>query len=161
MKVIRFLDREGIPFKWLRSLPPRISSVSPDGIRSTSHSASPPTSYCAVKTQLVKYGDVFYLCVLPEHADLDLDLVARAIGIDSVAPAEEEERAARFEDCEADVAPPFGNLYGLPTLMDAGVEGHDYLLCSVGTREDRVRLRLRDFEKLVSPSVAPITHKIP
>ena len=49
------------------------------------------------------------------------------------------------------VVPPFGTLYGLPTLLDAALRPDSLIAFEAHTHVEAVRLRCRDFERLERP----------
>ena len=63
----------------------------------------------------------------------------------------EVEAARTFRDCEWGVVPPFGNLYGLPTLLDESITPDMVIVLAVYTRVEAIRLTGRDFERLARP----------
>ena len=72
---------------------------------------------------------------------------ARARGV-TVRLARPEESARVFRDCEWGAASAFGNLYGLPTILDAGFAAADQLVFEIGSHFADVRLSCRDYERL-------------
>jgi Ala-tRNA(Pro) deacylase len=148
MTIVRFLDREGVPFKWLRGHSRQSPNLDPG--------ESIAGSECVIKTVIAKCQGRFLLCAIPEDAELDLQRLARTVGAKSVALADESDLKGIFLDCERGAEPPFGNLYGLKTVMDVSVEDYDSLVCRACTHGDAIRLRLADYEKLVEPVIAPV-----
>jgi Ala-tRNA(Pro) deacylase len=59
--------------------------------------------------------------------------------------------AEAFRDCEWGVVPPFGDLYGLPTLLDDALTPDALLVFETHTHVEAVRLHCRDFERLERP----------
>jgi Ala-tRNA(Pro) deacylase len=94
------------------------------------------------------------LAVLPATHQVDTYALARHLG-GPVRLATGEEVAQRFCDCEWGVVPPFGNLYGLPTLLDESVPPDSSLVLEAHTHVDAVRLSCRDFERLARPRRLP------
>jgi Ala-tRNA(Pro) deacylase len=78
---------------------------------------------------------------------VDLGHLARMRG-GPVRLATKQEVVVTFRDCEWGVVSPFGNLYGLPTLLDEGLEQEDWIVIEAGTHFDAVRLSPRDFARL-------------
>jgi Ala-tRNA(Pro) deacylase len=56
-----------------------------------------------------------------------------------------------FRDCEWGLASPFGNLYGLPTLLDEALAPEAPLVLEANTHVEAVRLRCADYERLARP----------
>ena len=53
--------------------------------------------------------------------------------------------------------PPFGNLFGLPVYVDPAVEKDESIYFNAGNHVQTVKLRYKDFEKLVKPRVVDLT----
>ena len=68
----------------------------------------------------------------------------------------EDERAfpALFPDCKIGAAPPFGNLFGLNTLVDTALAHDERIVFNAGSHWQTVRLRYADFVRLVQPCIA-------
>ena len=73
----------------------------------------------------------------------------------SVRVAEEREVADVFRDCEWGVVPPFGTLYGLPTIVDESLDPEAVLVFEGNYRAEAFRLQCRDFERLEKPRRVP------
>ena len=56
-----------------------------------------------------------------------------------------------FQDCEWGVAPPFGRLYGLETVLEASIPPDVWLIFETHTHTEAVRIRCADFELLEQP----------
>ncbi|MGL4552617.1 MAG: aminoacyl-tRNA deacylase [Gemmataceae bacterium] len=59
-----------------------------------------------------------------------------------------EEVAGVFADCEYGAVSPFGNLYGLPTYLDASFTPDMWITVEAGSHTDAVRLSASDFARL-------------
>lgn len=101
-----------------------------------------------VAKAVLLYGPAnFFLAVLPATCQVDLNRLAEMRG-GPVRLATAEEVVVTFRDCEWGVVSPFGNLYGLPTLLDEGLEREDWIVIEAGTHFDAVRLSPRDYARL-------------
>ncbi len=109
------------------------------------------------KPVLVRIGTTYVLCVVPACRRVDLDAVARAMNVEGAALASEHELAQVFDDCELGAEPPFGEPYGIPTLMDATLRDDEYLVFQAGTHTEAVRMLRADYERVAEPIVAPIS----
>ena len=67
-----------------------------------------------------------------------------------VKPAAEELLEKFFTDCEVGAVPPFGDLYGLPTLVDEALLDEDPIFFEAGDHESAVRLSAADFRSLLA-----------
>jgi Ala-tRNA(Pro) deacylase len=91
-----------------------------------------------------------FLAILPATDQVDTQALARAFG-GPIRLANEREIAAVFGDCEWGVVPPFGTLYGLPSLLEDSIPADTLLVLETHTHVDAIRLPCRDFERLERP----------
>jgi Ala-tRNA(Pro) deacylase len=103
------------------------------------------------KVVLVWTGERYAMAVLPSHRQLDLDRLARMIGVRRVSLASETELAKQFPDCEVGAMPPFGNLYGLRVYVDESLSREPSIYFQTGTHHEVAVIRYEDFERLVHP----------
>lgn len=68
----------------------------------------------------------------------------------------EQEREFRdlFPGCETGAEPPFGNLFGLDTLVDTALTEDEEIVFNAGSHWQTVRMRYEDYERLVHPRIA-------
>jgi Ala-tRNA(Pro) deacylase len=92
--------------------------------------------------------------VLPADHLVDLDRFREACGARSVRLASEAELRPLYSDCDLGAMPPFGPLYKQPVLVDKGLTTEPEILFNGGSHHDAIRMRYRDFEELVKPTVA-------
>lgn len=86
-----------------------------------------------------------------------LPTVCTSLGAGEARLADEEAFASHFSECEMGALPPFGNLFGLPVYLDPAVAEHDELYFSAGNHAQTVRIRYRDYERLVRPRMVRLT----
>ena len=67
---------------------------------------------------------------------------------------EEGEFAPLFPDCEPGAEPPFGNLYGVPVVVDRALAQQPEIVLRAGNHEHVIRMRFADFRRLESPRIA-------
>jgi prolyl-tRNA editing enzyme YbaK/EbsC (Cys-tRNA(Pro) deacylase) len=94
------------------------------------------------------------LGVLPADARIDWKGLRTALGVRRVTIASIQELASRAPGW--DPIPPFGELLGLPTLVDPVLEKQERVVFDVGD-DGFLRLATRDFLALVKPRVLTIT----
>lgn len=92
----------------------------------------------------------YVLAILPSTCRVDTDALADYLH-GPVRVARTEELADIFRDCEWGVAAPFGRLYGLPTIMDAGFDPDTLLIYETHAHAEAIRMSVRDFERLEQP----------
>ncbi|MEW6107287.1 MAG: YbaK/EbsC family protein [Bacillota bacterium] len=68
----------------------------------------------------------------------------------------EQEREFRdlFPGCETGAEPPFGNLFGLDTIVDTALTENDEIVFNAGSHWQTVRMRYEDYERLAHPRIA-------
>jgi Ala-tRNA(Pro) deacylase len=108
---------------------------------------------------MIRSGDQHLMTVLPADHQIDLEKVERVVG-KSVSLARENEFKSLFPDSAVGAMPPFGNLYGLPTLVDKHLAEQDYIVFEAGTHTDAIIMNYRDYEKIVNPQVEDLSIKL-
>lgn len=103
------------------------------------------------KGVLLKAGRTYLLAVLPATSRIDLERLGQVVRGPEVRIATEDEVEQVFGDCERGALPPFGRLYGLPTLVDASLSSESEIVFVGNTRHEGVRMRYRDYETLERP----------
>ena len=105
------------------------------------------------KTVIVKADDGYAMCVLPACCKLDLDKASKAIGAEHCRLAEESEMAELFPDVEIGAAPPFGNLYDIPTLVDSLLAAEERIVFASGSHREAIAMKYADYARLATPQV--------
>jgi Ala-tRNA(Pro) deacylase len=105
------------------------------------------------KVVVVKADGRYAMAVLPAPWKVDLDQLARAMGVGRVELAKEEEMRDLFRDCEVGAEPPFGNLYGLPVYVDRTLTEDQDIFFEAGSHKEAIKMAYADFERLVHPRV--------
>jgi len=102
---------------------------------------------------IVRADEEYVMCVLAAPCKIDLAALKSQLGVKSVEVASENEIGEIFDDCDLGAAPPFGNLYDLPTVMDKVLEEDEHITFQGGTHEKAIRMSMKDYRKLVEPKV--------
>src|SRR5262245_30229365 len=92
--------------------------------------------------------------VIPGSRKIDLNTVKASLDAREVKLATEENFISRFPECEIGAMPPFGNLFGLPVVVDPTLEKDEHVYFNAGNHVQTVRLAYKDFVLLVNPQVA-------
>jgi len=111
------------------------------------------------KTVMVKIDGRMAMAVLPATCRVDLDLLREAAGAGSAQLAAEDEFKYRFPGCAVGAMPPFGNLFGMEVFVAEPLREADEIAFNAGTHSELIRLKYRDFERLVRPKVARISRR--
>jgi Ala-tRNA(Pro) deacylase len=102
------------------------------------------------KCVLLKSPTGYLLVVLPATHRVDPGTLAAEWG-EPIGLATGEEVAHVFRDCEWGVVPPFGRLYGLPTLLDHSIDPDLLLVFESQAHGEAILMKCRDFERCERP----------
>jgi Ala-tRNA(Pro) deacylase len=91
------------------------------------------------------------MVVTPATAKVHLPWVREAVGARDVRLAGEGDFSHMFPDCEVGAMPPFGNLYGVPVLVDDALARDPVILFNAGSHEEMITMTYADFAGLVRP----------
>ncbi len=145
MKVVEFLETNSAKYEVTQHQP----TYSAQQMAAAEHVSGREVA----KPVLIKADGKYYMCVLPACCKVDLDTLKKDLGAAHLALAGEDEMSKLFADCELGAEPPFGNLYGLETLMDENLEADEHIVFQAGTHEQAIRMATLDYKELVSPRV--------
>ncbi|MBI3399401.1 MAG: YbaK/EbsC family protein [Deltaproteobacteria bacterium] len=107
-----------------------------------------------IKVVMVKAGDSFVMTVLPASRRIDMVKLREVLGNKAIRLATEEEFKTLFPDCEPGAMPPFGNLYGLDVYADKALTDDEEIFFQAGSHIESIKMRYKDYERLVKPKVA-------
>jgi Ala-tRNA(Pro) deacylase len=108
------------------------------------------------KVAIVKVPSGFFMAVLPAPKKVDLVKFAAAVQQKEARLASEDEFERMFPQCETGAMPPFGNLFGLPLIVDRTLEDDTNIAFQAGTHTESIRMKYLDFKRLARPQVADI-----
>jgi len=111
------------------------------------------------KVVMLEVDDKLVMAVIAGSYKINLNTARSSLGANKARLATEEEFIARFPDCEIGAMPPFGNLFGLPVFVDPELEKDEYIYFNAGNHVQTVRLKYKDFERLVKPQVARLVEE--
>jgi Ala-tRNA(Pro) deacylase len=111
------------------------------------------------KVVMVKADGELLMTVLPADHRIDLEKLGHITGRQT-ALATEAEFKALFADCAVGTMPPFGQLYGVATYLDASLTEADKIVFEAGTHSDAIKMRYADYERLVKPTTADFAVKL-
>lgn len=118
---------------------------------------TPPDEFA--KTVVLRIDDGYALAVLPATHYVAPSRLARAIGADHVRLASEFEMQDLLLDCEVGAAPPFGELFELPTYASALLAEDERITFDAGTHRDAVRMAWADYKRLAQPRIEHLSHR--
>lgn len=97
------------------------------------------------------------MAVVPSPSKVDLRRIREVTGAKESALLTESEFAGRFSGCELGAMPPFGNLFGMDTLVDEKLTWDSDIVFNAGSHTEAVKMAYDDFERCVHPKVARLT----
>lgn len=98
----------------------------------------------------------YVLAVLPAPCHVDLELLSLATGRGAYRLASEAELDLLFPDCERGALPPFGELYGLDTFLDACLPRAREVFFPAGSRHQLLGLRYGEFARVARAQAVPL-----
>lgn len=107
-----------------------------------------------VKSVLVKTDKAFVLAALSAIQLIDLKKLKSVLKCKSIKIATEKDIEKIIPAYTPGAMPPFGNLYGLETVVDKALREDVEIVFNGGTHKDTVKMKYADFEKLEKPKVA-------
>ena len=108
------------------------------------------------KALVIKAGDGFFLVVVPADRKLKSDLVRRALGAKKSRFARRE-KLLDLTGLEPGSVPPFGLLFGLPTVCDPALGESERINFNAGDHRCSVQMRFLDYVSIEAPRLASLT----
>jgi Ala-tRNA(Pro) deacylase len=105
------------------------------------------------KVVMLEADDKLVMGVLRGNDKISLKIVQESLGARHVRLATEDEFIARFPECEIGAMPPFGNLFGVNVYVDPALEKDEYIYFNAGNHVQTVRIKYKDFARLVKPEI--------
>jgi len=105
------------------------------------------------KVVMIDADDQLVMGVIRGNDKIALHVVEESLNVRHARLATEDEFIARFPECEIGAMPPFGHLFGLNVYVDPALAKDEYIYFNAGNHVQTVRLRYKDFAKLVQPQV--------
>ncbi|HPD46270.1 MAG TPA: YbaK/EbsC family protein [Anaerohalosphaeraceae bacterium] len=105
------------------------------------------------RTTVVRADEKRYMCVAPLDYTIDMNMLRQALGAVRIERVDENEMRRIFPSCQSGAEPPFGALYGLPTLMDASMEADQYIAFQGETYDRAIIMTMAEYKRLASPRI--------
>jgi Ala-tRNA(Pro) deacylase len=93
------------------------------------------------------------LAVLPAIHLVALPKLKSLLKAKKVSIGREADIKQAFPDVEVGAMSPFGNLYGVPVIVDKELSEAGEIVCNAGSHTDTIKLAYADFARLVKPQV--------
>lgn len=139
MRLVEYLDEQRVSFRTLLHPPAFTACRRAKYLRISGRHVA--------RAVLLHGPDGYFLAILPATHRIDIFALSSFWG-GPIRVAGKDEAARVFRDCEWGVVSPFGNLYGLPTLIDTSLGTDTWIVLEADTHHEAVLLDCRDFERL-------------
>ena len=137
-KVTEFLESQGIPFEKLEHVPVTTSDAAA-GARGGRLAEG-------AKALVVKAGEQYYHLIISAAERVDNSKLRKIIGARRIRFANSEE-LFELTGCLPGAVPPFGNLFGLPVLMDNALLAEETVYFNCGSHAVSLRMARVDLER--------------
>jgi Ala-tRNA(Pro) deacylase len=143
--LINYLQRSNVPFE-----------VIDHDLTFTAHQTAVasrvPDSELA-KAVVVKVDRQYWMTVCRADARISEMALKQALCAKQVHLAHEEDLTSLFPDCQIGAMPPFGNLYGLPVIVDESLSNDEEIVFNACSHTKALKMKFTDFKKLVRPVI--------
>ena len=111
------------------------------------------------KVVMLRVDDKLIMAVVTGSQEVYLPAVCASLNAYDARLASDDEFTSEFPGCEIGAMPPFGNLFGVAVYVDPAVAEYESVDFNVGNLVQTVRIRYKDFERLVNPQVVRLTEE--
>ena len=143
-RLTRWLRGAGVAFEVLEHEPVRTSEEAAR-IRGTRLEQG-------AKALVVRADDRFLHCVLPAHLKADNGALRAIAGTRRLRFATRDE-LLELTGCEPGAVPPFGNLFGLPVLLDEALCANEQVAFNAGSNAVSIVMRCDDLVRVSGATV--------
>jgi Ala-tRNA(Pro) deacylase len=144
-KLVKYLSDNGVDFRVQSHLP----AYSAHNVAMATHVHDSKVA----KVLAIHAGAQVWIAALRADHYIDQRLLSDVLETHAIRLASEEELEELFPSCEVGAMPPFGNLYGLPVLVDKALAGDEDIVFNACTHTESVRMKFSDYERLVKPMI--------
>ena len=152
MGVLKMLERESVEYKYSFHRPTYCAQRMAQEEHVHGQDVAKPV--------VIKADGKFYMCVLAACCKIDFEALKSILSAKNVHLANELEIERLFPDCEVGAEPPFGSLYGIPTLLDDRLENNDFIIFQGGTHENAIKIHMNDYLRLENPLIRSFSYHI-
>lgn len=151
-KLKEYLDKNNIKYITMR----HSSAFTAQEIAAKAHISGKEMA----KTVMIKIDDKMAMAVLPATYQINFKRLKEIFGASRVTLATEPEFKYRFPDCEVGAMPPFGNLYDMEVFVAESLAEDKEIAFNAGTHTEIIKMRYKDFKKLVQPKIFKFSNRI-
>ncbi len=135
-----YLDEHGIEYNLVRHDPTKCSSRTAQASHVSGHDLA--------KGVVVKGKKSYLIAIVPASKRLRMRKMERWLK-QPVCLAAEDEIQKLFSDCENGAVPPIGAAYGLKSVMDEELRGHDDIYFEAGDHTTLIHVSGSQFDNLM------------
>ena len=106
-----------------------------------------------LKSIVLQIDGRYWMGVLRADHRMNTASIRHSFGARQVNLAHEEDLSSLFPDCQLGTMPPFGNLYGLPVLIDEAILDDEEIFFNACCNTRVIKMKLADYRRLVNPLV--------
>lgn len=154
-KVVEYLEKKGVEYLMYEHPPVRTSEEAAK-IR-PGYTLSQGAKALIVRVRDPLKGKRFMMFVLPGDTRFDQEHIKKQFGIRDIRFATEDEVKEITGGVEPGGVPPFGNLFGLEMIVDAGLFENEKIIFNAGDRSVSVSIKASDYRRALNPVVEKIT----
>ena len=109
-----------------------------------------------IKSVIVKIDEELSMVGLPANRKIELSDLRDALLCEEVELAREDEFKQQFPDCEVGAMPPFGNLYGVRTLLALDLVAEPEITFNAGTHREVIKMPFVDYMEIAKPLIVEL-----
>ena len=143
-----FLDANSVPYEII----PHARTYTAQGTAASAQISGQEL----VKSVMVSGDGEHTLVATTANRRINLEKLRKVLELDEVHLEREDEFMDLFKDCEPGAMPPFGNLYGIPMVVDESVYEDEEIAFNAGDHASLIKINLADFKRLVKPRIAAV-----
>jgi Ala-tRNA(Pro) deacylase len=143
-RLAQWLRESGVPFEMVEH-PPVRTSVEAARARNTRLEEG-------AKALVVRADERYLHCVLPAHLRADNAALRAIAGTRKLRFATRDELYT-LTGCEPGAVPPFGNLFGLPVLLDEALCANERVAFNAGSTTVSITMRCADLVRVSGATV--------
>jgi Ala-tRNA(Pro) deacylase len=104
---------------------------------------------CVAKSVILEDGDGIVMAVIPADRYVVVSRLASLLGRRDLHLADENRIASVFGDCDRGAVPPVGMAWGIETVVDEEIEGHDVVYLEGGDHRRLLKMPAGQFAALM------------
>ncbi len=153
-KCIEFMKKSGIPFKHFSHKPVKTSE---EAAKERGVDVNTGAKALLVKYTAKEGGDKYALLVMSAGRKVSWKEVKQHLNSKNVTFAKVEE-VMQVAGCIPGAVPPFGSVFGVPTLVDPSLEAQgDIINFNCGLRSQSLTMKTKDYLSVEKPAVFTFT----